>query len=165
MFVPLILLESIHDMHKFCNEIKKMFKYCAHNPSMGFNFVDQFWIQKSPFFCFEGGLIHNEVGEYNVLHELIGCIVKLLHLYVKPDTGVRVLNDVDGNVYTRIIFCRSNAAHRKKYIPFELIVECRRISYVGLKSENPHEKWNIYREGYEVDIKKRRQCRKFLYIS
>jgi len=119
----------------------------------------QYWCFKLPLVYTARSLLHDKETDDTMTWNVVACIVELLHSYVKPDVGVWVANNVNGDASMRKLCCFSNHAHNGESRAYELVVELQRVAYLLPKgSVARHEVSRFPYDGYELTLRKRRMC-------
>lgn len=85
-----------------------------------------YWTRRSPLILANCGLLSHPEELLNV-KQIVECITKTLHEYVKPHRAVTISRESKEKPYLKTITCSSylNSAHA-----YELVIELNRVAYI-----------------------------------
>ena len=119
----------------------------------------QYWCFKLPLVYTAKGFLYSEETDDKMTWNVVACIVELLHSYVKPDVGVCVANNVNGDASMRKLCCFSNKIHNEEARAYEFVVELQRVAYIMPRGNIARDEVSRFPfDGYELTLRKRRMC-------
>lgn len=143
------------DVRRLCDHIRNLVVEIMERENLA-----PFWHLKLPFVYTSNGLLYDEERDCRMTWNVVACIVELLHAYVKPDVGVWIANNVDGDASMRTFVCCSNKVHNEQSFAYEFIVELQRVAYIMPEGNvKRHAVSHSPFDGYELTLKRRRMCR------